>query len=126
MDTRDWEDNLLAALDRPYRALREQNHVEPNSVLVYDVAAHTVEAVNLMDLPLRYPCGQGNRWSLQDLGWVVQQKATLYRQSMVAHEISEEDPEAQPQCGTCVLVITTDYRPYNRLVVLSTISLESM
>lgn len=117
----DWEDKLLAALDGPYRELRERNHVEPNSVLVYDVATDSIEAVSLMELPLRYPAGPGNRWSLQDLGWVVQEKAVLYRQSMIAHEISDEDPESSPPCGTVVLAITEHFRPYHRMAIKSNI-----
>jgi len=117
----DLEDRLLFALDGKYRELRQDNHVTPNEILVFDAASGTVEAVDLMDLPLRYPCGPGERWSLQDLGAVVKEKATLYRRSVVAHEINEEDPDAEPTCGTVVLLITTDFRPYRRLTVLSRI-----
>ena len=115
------EDRLLFALDGKYRELRQDNHVTANEILVFDVATSTVEAVDLMYLPLKYPCGPGERWSLEDLGAVVRDKATLYRRSMVAHEISEEDPEAEPTCGTVVLVITTDFRPYQRLTIISRI-----
>lgn len=115
------EDRLLFALDGKYRELRQANHVTANEILVFDVATSTVESVDLMYLPLKYPCGPGERWSFEDLGAVVRDKATLYRRSMVAHEISEEDPEAEPTCGTVVLVITTDYQPYQRLTILSMI-----
>lgn len=115
------EDRLLFALDGKYRELRQDNHVTANEILVFDAATSTVEAVDLMNLPLKYPCGPGERWSLEDLGAVVRDKATLYRRSMVAHEISEEDPEAEPTCGMVVLVITTDFRPYQRLTILSRI-----
>lgn len=115
------EDRLLFALDGKYRELRQDNHVTANEILVFDAATGTVEAVDLMNLPLKYPCGPGERWSLEDLGAVVKDKALLYRRSMVAHEINDEDPEAEPTCGTVVLVITTDYRPYQRLTILSRI-----
>ena len=115
------EDRLLFALDGKYRELRQDNHVTGNEILVFDAATGTVEAVDLMNLPLKYPCGPGERWSLEDLGAVVKDKALLYRRSMVAHEINDEDPEAEPTCGTVVLVITTDYRPYQRLTILSRI-----
>lgn len=117
----DFKDRLLFALDGKYRELRQDNHVTPNEVLVFDAATGTVDAVDLMDLPLRYPCGPGERWSLEDLGWVVKDKATLYRKSVLAHEISDEDSEAEPTCGTVVLVITTGHRPYQRLTILSRI-----
>ena len=115
------EDRLLFALDGKYRELRQDNHVTANEILVFDAATGIVEAVDLMNLPLKYPCGPGERWSLEDLGAVVKDKALLYRRSMVAHEINDEDPEAEPTCGTVVLVITTDYRPYQRLTILSRI-----
>ena len=117
----DIQDQLLFALDGEYQELRQDNHVTPNEILVFDAATGTVEAVDLMDLPLKYPCGPGERWSLEDLGAVVKDKATLYRRSVVAHEISDEDPKAEPTCGTVVLVITTDFRPYQRLEILSRI-----
>ena len=117
----DLEDRLLFALDGKYRELRQDNHVTPNEILVFDAATGAVEAVDLMDLPLRYPCGPGERWSLQDLGHVVADKAMLYRQSVVAHEINDEDPAAEPTCGTVVLVITENHRPYRRLQIKSRI-----
>jgi len=116
-----YEDRLLFALDTAYRELRQDSHVTPNEILVYDVAAGTVEPVDLMQLPLRYPCGPGNRWSYEDLGHVVADKALLYRQSLLAHEISDDDPAAEPTCGTVVLVISEDHRPYRRLQVKSRI-----
>jgi hypothetical protein len=101
----DTQDRLQFALDGKYRELRQDNHVTPNEVLVFDAATGTVEAVDLMDLPLRFPLkGKGCRWSYADLGKVLEAKALLYRQSMIAHEISDEDPEAQPPCGTVVIV----------------------
>lgn len=121
MSKKEWEDRLLFALDGKYKELREQNHIDPDSVLTYEVASNTVEAVDLIELPLRYPCGPGKRWSLEDLGWVLQQKALLYRQSVIAHEISDEIETAEPTVGTVVLVITEDYRPYSRLTIKSRI-----
>jgi len=116
-----YEDRLLVALDTTYRELREDNHVAPNEILVFDVASGQIESIDLMELPLRYPCGPGNRWSYEDLGHVVADKALLYRQSMLAHEISDEDAEAEPTCGTVALVITEDHRAYRRLQIKSRI-----
>ena len=113
----EWQDRLLFALDGKYRELREDNHVTANEVLVYEMATGKVEAVDLMELPLRYPCGPGHRWSYADLGEMVADKANLYRQSCLAHEINDEDPLAQPPCGTVVLIITDNYRPYQRVTV---------
>lgn len=109
----DTDQQLLDLLNGPYSELRDDNHIAPNEILVYDVVAGTIEAVDLMEVPLRYPCGVGQRWSYADFGEAVTDKAMLYRQSVIAHEISDEDEEAEPTCGTVVLVITTDYRPYH-------------
>ena len=65
--TEPWEGALLALLDGPYQELRDDNHVTPNEVLVFDEAVGTVEALDLMDLPLRYPVGTGGRWPAPDL-----------------------------------------------------------
>jgi hypothetical protein len=117
MDT----NKLLLLLDGPYRELRDDNHVTPNEVLVFDETTEEVEAIDLMQLPLRYPVGPGGRWSASDLGEVVKEKALLYRQSLMAYEINEEDPETEPTCGTVLLVITTGNRPYKRLEIKSRI-----
>lgn len=87
-------------------------------MLVFDEGAGTVEAVDLMDLPLRYPVGTGGRWSAHDLGELVLDKALLYRQSLVAHEINDEAPAAEPTCGLVGLVVTAfNGQPYSRLTV---------
>ena len=117
----DFLERLQFALDGKYRELRQDNHVTPNEIRVYDAATGTVEAVDLMDLPLRYPSGPGERWSLLDLGSLVKEKSLRYRQSMIAHEISDADCEAEPTCGTVVLLITTEFRPFRRLTILSRI-----
>jgi len=122
--TEPWEGALLALLDGPYQELRDDNHVTPNEVLVFDEAVGTVEAVDLMELPLRYPVGTGGRWSAHDLGELVLDKALLYRQSLVAHEINDEDPAAEPTCGTVVLVVTAvNGQPYRRVTVKARLEL---
>jgi hypothetical protein len=121
--TESWEGTLLALLDGPYQELRDDNHVTPNEVLVFDEAAGTVEAVDLMELPLRYPVGTGCRWSAHDLGELVLDKALLYRQSLVAHEINDEDPAAEPTCGTVVLAMPVEQPiPFQRVCVKARIT----
>jgi hypothetical protein len=48
-------DRLLFALDGKSRELKQDNHVTPNEILVFDAATGTVESVDLMNLPLRFP-----------------------------------------------------------------------
>ena len=74
----DLEDWLLIALDGKFRELRQDNHVTPSVILVFDAATGFVEAFDLMDLPPRNPCGPGERWPLQDLAPAAKEKATLY------------------------------------------------
>ncbi len=116
-----WEDQLLFALDGKYRELKQDNHVDPFAVLVYDVVSKTVEAVDLADLPLKHPVGPGERWGYSDLGAVVNEKALLFRQSVIATEISDEDPDAKPTVGTVVLVVTESDAPYHWITVKSRI-----
>ena len=82
-------------------------------MLVFDEATDTVEAVDLCELPLRYPvAGRQARWCTENLGEVVASKANLYRQSCIAHEISDEDPESEPVCGVPVLQVPVRPGPY--------------
>jgi hypothetical protein len=48
----------------------------------------------------------------------VLDKALLYRQSLVAHEINDEEPAAEPTCGTVVLAVTAvNGQPFRRMKV---------
>ena len=98
---------LMALLSGPFAAVRDQNHVEPAEVLVWDRQREPViESVRFHELTLRYPCGgPGDGWSLEDLGNMTMKKGMLYRQSVVAHELSNEDPTATPTCGSVVLIV---------------------
>lgn len=117
----DHNEVLLEALDGPYKELRDDNHITPNAILVFDVAAGTVTEVDFAELPLLHPTkGKGARWSTTDLGEVVADKALLYRKSVIAHEIHDADHAAQPQCGTVVLVVPLT-GTYQRLTVLARI-----
>ena len=69
------EERLLELLDGPCKELRDDNHVDPHRVLVFEEAAGTVEAVELIELPLRHPIEPGGRQSAHDLGELVKDKA---------------------------------------------------
>jgi hypothetical protein len=111
------QEKVLAALDGPYRELRDDTHIAPHTVLVFtegaDGESDTVEAVDLSELPLRYPvAGKGARWCIQNLGELVASKALLYRQSKVAHELHDKDPTSEAPCGTPVLAVPVRPGPY--------------
>ncbi len=116
----DQEDKELAALlSGPFQAVRDQNHVEADCVLVWNRTRHPVlESVPFHELTLRYPCdGEGDGWDLEELGKVVRAKGTLYRQSIAAHDLSEEDPTATPFCGTVVLIARAMEEERHRWVI---------
>ena len=101
-------ENLENVMDAN-RELRDDNFVHPDSILVFTETTGTLEEVAFIELPLRFPLlGKGARWSYDDLGEILAVKALLYRQSMIAQEISDEDPTAEPVCGTVVLVQRTN------------------
>lgn len=104
-DSRYDRDALLEALNSN-KEIRDDNHVDDTSILVWTEETNCLEAVPLIELPLRYPLqGTGARWSFEDLGKLLQAKATMFRTSIAAHELSEEHPELSPTCGTVVLII---------------------
>lgn len=112
------EDDLLDLLDGPFKNLRDTNHVDPYSVLVYDAAQQPVlQALDFVAVVERYPHGVGGYWSAEDLGNLVGEKATAYKQSLVAHEVSDERPEATPLCATVLLAVRGRGLPHRRYVL---------
>jgi hypothetical protein len=103
----DCDELLLALLDGPFKRLRDDNHVDPCTILVYDAARKPIiEAVTFLDLLGRYPCKEsGSQWCPRDFVKILQEKRNQYRKSMVSHEISDDNSRATPACGTVVLII---------------------
>lgn len=99
---------LLALVDGPFKRLRDDNHVEPYSILVWDRSCTPViEAVEILELLGRYPCGgRLGQWAPSDFVEILNEKHDLYLQSIASHAISDEDPEITPVCGTVVLIIS--------------------
>ena len=104
MNTSSYVESLEKALAANCE-LRDDNFVNPDFVLVFTEKTGELEEVAVMDLPLLFPLAQpGMRWAYSDLGQLVEAKATLYRQSVVANELADEDPYSQGLCGTVVVV----------------------
>jgi hypothetical protein len=119
------EEKLLRALDGSYRQIRDDNHVTPEEILVYDETEDAVQPVPVWELISRYPIDCfGARWSYEDLGEIIATKARLYQISRIAHEINEEDPSTQPTCGTVVLAIPTEKTSYRWYQVKANITPE--
>jgi hypothetical protein len=97
---------LLALLDGPFKRVRDDNHVDPHAILVWDSArSPVIEAVEILELLGRYPCGgEGCQWSPEDLVAILSEKRNQYRKSIASHSISDDDPSISPACGTVLLV----------------------
>ena len=114
---------LAALLDGPFRRLRDDNHIDPHRILVWDEQQQPViQALSILELLGRYPCGDAEeaQWCGDDLLAILQRKRDLLRTSLVAHDIADELDEAEPTCGTVVLIINPDRQePLRWTAVLS-------
>jgi len=118
------KDPILAALlDGPFRRLRDDNHVDPHRIEVWDQEQHPViQALTILELLGRYPCGDDAdaQWCGDDLLEILQRKRDLLRRSLVAHDIADEQDDAEPTCGTVVLIINPNpEEPHHWVAVLS-------
>jgi hypothetical protein len=111
---------LLALVDGPFKRLRDDNHVDPYSILVWDRSrTPVIEAVEFLELLGRYPCGDcWNQWSSSDFVEILKEKHDLYRKSLASYAISDEDPEITPVCGTVVLIVSDQSRLPHRWLSL--------
>lgn len=112
---------LLALLDGPFKQVRDDNHVDPHSILVYDGSREPlIEAVDILDVLARYPCqGVNAQWNTNDVAGILQEKHNQYRKSMASHEISDEETNMTPACGTVVLIINPNQHEPHRWVGIS-------
>lgn len=117
-------DSILGALlDGPFRRLRDDNHIDPHRILVWDQQAEPViQALPFLELIGRYPCGdfESAQWTGSDLLAILGRKLDLLRMSRVAHDISHDQKDAEPVCGTVVLIINSNpTEPHRWVEVLS-------
>lgn len=98
---------LLSLLDGPFKALRDNNYIDPTSLLVWDsLSQPVIKAVEFPELLRLYPCGgPGTQWTHDDYVDILQEKRDQYRKSLASHEISDDDPSLTPMCGTVVLIV---------------------
>lgn len=98
-------ERLLQVVDEN-NGLRDDCFYTPETILVYTEEAESLEAVPIWELPLRFPLtGRGARWGHASFGEIIEQKATLYRQSKAANDIAETVPGSTPECGTVCLIV---------------------
>ena len=123
MDELSSEPLLAALLDGPFRHLRDDNHVDPHRILVWDEQQQPlIQALSILEVLGRYPCGDEEeaQWSADDLLAILQRKRDLLRMSLVAHDIAGEQDDAEPTCGTVVLIINPNpHEPHHWVAVLS-------
>lgn len=98
---------LLSLLDGPFKVLRDDNHIDPTSLLVWDTLSQPViQAIEFPELLRLYPCGRsGAQWMPDDYVAILQEKWDQYRKSVASHEISDDAPTLTPMCGTVVLIV---------------------
>ncbi len=117
----DPEELLLALLNGPFKRIRDENHVDPYSILVYDEGQQPmIQAVEFLDLLGRYPCQEINtQWNPRDFVRILEEKRNQYRKSMASHDISEEDSTTTPVCGTVVLLVNKNPKLPHRWVSIN-------
>ena len=110
----DLDRKLLEAVNGRYAELRDDNFIDPDRILVYDEETDTIAECHIEVLSDEYPTkGPGHRWSSTDLADTLWEKHLAVRQSLQAHEITDQDPHAVASCQGVVLVIPADSRvPY--------------
>jgi hypothetical protein len=117
------EPMLDALLDGPFRRLRDDNHIDPHRLLVWDQKREPViQALSVLELLGSYPCGDAEdaQWCGDDLLAILQCKRDLLRMSLVAHDIADDQDDAEPTCGTVVLIINRNpTEPHRWVTVLS-------
>ena len=108
------ERKLLEAVNGRYAEMRDDNFVDPDRILVYDQETDTIAECHIEVLADEYPTnGPGHRWSSTDLADTLWEKCLAVRQSLHAHDITDQDPQAVASCKGVVLVIPADSRvPY--------------
>ena len=117
----DDDELILALLDGPFKVVRDDNHVDFHSILVYDASREPlIEAVPILELLGRYPCGgDGAQWNPHDFVKILKEKRNQYRKSIASHEISDDDSRTTPACGTVMLIINQNPKLPHRWVGIS-------
>jgi hypothetical protein len=103
------EEQLLGALlDGPFRRLRDDNHVDPHRILIWDQQQQPViQGLTILELLGRFSCvvDDGAQRSADDPLEILQRKRDLLRRSLVAYDNADKQDAAEPTCGTVVLII---------------------
>jgi len=114
--------NLQELLDGPFRELRQDNHIDPDRILVYYQENESIKALTFDEIALEHPYGAFPcRWSKGNFSKLRMMKRILYEMSIKAHHQTDEDSNAMPTVGTMVLVIPLGPIPYRTHKITSLI-----
>jgi hypothetical protein len=107
-------DELLLALpDGSFKPVRDDSHVDPHAIFVWDSArSPVIESVEILELLGRYPCGgKGCQWSHEDFLAILGEKRNQDCKSIASRAISSDDRSISPACGTVALAVSPPEHP---------------
>jgi hypothetical protein len=109
----DYSSYLQGLLDGPCRKLRQENHIDPSRVLVYEQDGGIIQSLTSGEIRVAYPFGPFPfRWCKEDYEFLWTRKAHYYYMSSLAHYHADERRFEMPRVGTVLLAIPAGKRPY--------------
>ncbi|MFY8148503.1 MAG: hypothetical protein ACOVNL_04700 [Prochlorococcaceae cyanobacterium] len=90
--------------------LLQSNALDGTSLLVWEEGAMPPLAeLEILELLERFPCrGEGARWNCDEFVQLLETKANLLEQTLLAVEVLEEEPHTLPKARTLVLAVPDD------------------
>ncbi|MEB3263962.1 MAG: hypothetical protein VKJ66_06290 [Synechococcus sp.] len=107
---RDDTEPSLEALLAGEADLLQSNALDGTALLVWEEEAlPPLEELEILELLERFPCrGEGARWTCDDFVQLLETKAALLEQTLLALEVLEEEPHTHPKAHTLVLAVPAD------------------
>ncbi|QPN65720.1 hypothetical protein [Synechococcus sp. CBW1006] len=107
---RDDTEVSLEALLTAESDLLQTNALDSAALLVWDEqTTPMLEELEILDLLEAYPCrGPGARWTPDIFVQLLEAKGRLFRQTLLAVEILEEQPDTRPNAHTMLVMVPPD------------------